>query len=415
MTASSGVANDVPQKPFGSSELAREVRRFKPGQRQAIGVVDEAILLWDVIISCAAVLIDDSDETLWYERLGTLVGQAFGDDPVTDLGKIERAGAYVEKFTKEDLPKWTNDLKKDGPVRFLVRMLGAATFRRCSIALRQDSAVLTTALRRATRGILPYAVALDDLYVTLPPSAATKLPGLVGSPSAALTLAVKLDELFGEKARDWGLPLTLFAAEGVEVNELRVEDLPEMVEGLREFASSRSRAAVAELSDALDRKMRGARDAIKHSADPIGQAATSLIELLDRILRAAFTENQVTSWVARNYPDAADMTYVPIDSRDGRVRPTKRAQALCFAHAGVDVESPSPLHELAAAAIVSTRTELQRLKHDDDGSPEDLEELQRLLAAVEGFMTLVVGVVWAAAPTEILDEFRGRLAPKKKV
>lgn len=392
----------------------REVRRLNQGQKHSVGVTEEAIILWDVIVSCAAALIDESRKEPWQGRLGLLLDQLIGDDAGNDVAKIEQAGLYFDQFATQDLPKWASDLQKDGPVRFLVRMLGAAAYRRCAIALQQDGAVLTIALRRATRAILPYAVALDDLYVTLPPSIATKLPGLTGTPSAALSLAVKLDELFGEKARDWGLPLTLFTAEGVEADDLRSDDLPRLVEGLREFASNRSRAAVAELSDALDRKMRGARDAIQHSADPVGQAATSLIELLDRILRAAFTEDQVVSWAARNYPDAADMTYFPKDSKDGRARPTKRAQALCFAHAGVEVESPSPLHELAAAAIVSARADLQRLKHDDDGTPEDLEELQRLLAAVEGFMTLVVGVVWGSAPSETLDEFRGRLAPRKR-
>jgi len=107
------------------------------------------------------------------------------------------------------------------------------------------------------------------------------------------------------------------------------------------------------------------------------------------------------------------MVYVPKDSVSGSVRPTKRAQSLCFAHAGLAVDQPSALHELAAEAIVTTRTQLQKLKHDDRGTSEEIEELQRYLAAIEGYLTLVIGFVWAAAPSSSIDQFRSRLEPSK--
>jgi hypothetical protein len=397
---------------FGSSALAREVRRLKPAQRGIIGVTNEAILLWDMIVSLARIFVDDQDKRDLNERLSSFVVELAGKE-VLHSSDIEDAVAYVQRFTTEDLPLWAQQLKKDGPVRFLVRLLGAAAFHRCTMALREDGAVLTVALQRATRALYPYAVALDDLYGTLPPSSIEQLASLTGGSNSALQLAFKLDEFFGEKARDWDLPLKLLSASDIDPTSVGVEELPAMVDRLREFSTQKSRAVVSDINDLLGKKMKGARDAIEHSADPVGQAASSLIELLDRTLRSAFTDDEVISWVQRNYPDLPDMTYIPKDSKSGTPKPTKRAQALCFAHAGVDVEQPSPLHQLAAAAISSARTGLQALKHDDEGTDEDLAELLRLLAAVEGFMTLVVGVVWAGAPTETVYRFRQRLAPRR--
>jgi hypothetical protein len=400
------------QKALGSSALAREVRSLKPAQRGAMGVTNEAIILWDVIISCTKILIDDQDKRDMNEKLAVLVVK-IADRNVLHANDIDDAVAYVQRFASEDLPLWAQQLKKDGPLRFLVRMLGAAAFHRCVAALREDGAVLTAALRRATRALYPYAVALDDLYGTLPPSAISRVASLTGGSNSVLQLAFKLDEFFGEKARDWGLPLTLLTASGLESTPANVDELPAMADRLREFSTQRSRAAVTDLSELLGRKMQGARDAIEHSADPVSQAASSLIELLDRILRSAFSDDEVMSWVQLNYPELPDMTHIPKDSKTGAERPTKRAQALCFAHAGIDVEQPSPLHELAAAAICSARTGLQALKHADEGTDQEMAELLRLLAAIEGFMTLVVGVVWAGAPTETVMRFRRRLAPKR--
>jgi hypothetical protein len=239
------------------------------------------------------------------------------------MGRIEEMTAYFGRFTSKDLPKWVSDLQKDGPVRFLVRMLGAAAFRSCALALKADGAVLAVAIRRATRALLPYAAALDDIYAYAPAKSAARLPILAGTPSAVVLLAIQLDELFGEKSRNWGLPLATAATQSADQSDLSAEDLPALVETLREFSVNKSRAAAAELSATIDRKIRGARYAIEHSPDPVGQAASSLIELLDRMLRSAFSDDYVLSWIDRNYkPQRKDLTYIPKDSKAGRERPT---------------------------------------------------------------------------------------------
>jgi hypothetical protein len=123
---------------------------------------------------------------------------------------------------------------------------------------------------------------------------------------------------------------------------------------------------------------------------------------------AGFTESEVLEWSRANYQHLPEMTFVDHD-RGGVVRPTKRAQTLCFVHSGLPVSEPSPLHELAAVALVTARSQLQQLKHADRGTEAERIEVRRYLAAVEGFLDLAVGLVWAGAPTEQVDELRMRL------
>ena len=95
-------------------------------------------------------------------------------------------------------------------------------------------------------------------------------------------------------------------------------------------------------------------------------------------------------------------------------RPTTRAKALCYVFAGLDVpEPPSVLHEMVASGIVATRRQLERLKHFDLGTDEERELLAAYLNSVEGFLTLVVGLGWAAVPDEKLENLKVRLKSAK--
>lgn len=402
-------AGRAPIAVVGSSELAREVRRLRSSQRFGLQVPDEAVLLWDVIVSCAAVVIDDSDERPWQVRLGELIE---GLEFFTDMGteEAEKAAAYVKTFATSDLPEWAQKLKQDGSRRFLIRMLGAGTYRRCALAMQQDGAVIAAAIRKLSRRAMPHAVALDDLYAALPEVKMEELKQAIGGKSSLLALAVSLDQILEKKSDEWGLALTEAAADVADLDQLTVGDLSEIAVRLRSLVQNSSREAVEGLSGALARKMAGARQALEHSDDGVAQAANSLVELVDRVLRAAFPDEFVLNWLGRNYSDAEDVKYA---KDGGPIKPTKRGQALCFAHAGQDVEQRSPLHELAAAAIVAARSKLQQLKHADEGTVDEMVEVGKYMAALEGYMSLVIGVVWSNAPTERLDRFKRRLEKRK--
>lgn len=251
---------------------------------------------------------------------------------------------------------------------------------------------------------MPYAVALEDVAAVLTPRQIANCTPLNLAQGAIISLVLQLDQGL-DRLVSKGLVLELASPRPDETATLRVADLTEFVDQLRQVVSGSSRAAVGELSGTLARKMQGARDAIEHSADPVSQAASSLIELLDRLLRLAFSEQEVLDWCDINYDSAPDLEY----QKDGIRRPTKRGQALCFAYASQPVSERSGLHEMLAAGLVATRNNLEQLKHADSNEPGEAEKLASHLASVEGFLHLAFGLAWALAPEEQVNRLRSRL------
>lgn len=405
--------DDSQRSLLGASSLASEVRALPEAARHALGITSEAITIWDAIVSAFAFMINDEDDRPPKERINVL----FNAIPGIDLkgGNVDQAA--LDKWTGEfqntlarDIPKWSHEVGKFGTQRFLLRLFGARAYRKCLLALQHDVAIVTVAVRRATRALLPYVSALDDLYGVLPAEATRKLSGASSQPLALLQLALKMDEAFGEKSIEWKLPLAISGARDAELESLGGTDVAEFTAQLRDIVSGRARQSVESLDATLARKIRGARDALLYSSDPVAQASNSLIELLDRILRAAFDDQEVLDWSKANYPDLPDMRYAPDSNKPEKVRPTKKAQALCLVHGGADISEPSVLHELAALAIVATRNELQKVKHADrGGTPDEMAAIESHLAAIEAYLLFAIELAWAAVPADRVEKFHKRL------
>lgn len=361
---------------------------------------DAALTLWDLVVTCSAVLIDEDDARPWRQRLDHLLGQPPGE---TERQEIS---SYLNKFAETDLPRWVATLQRPHGQRFLQRLLGARLYHRLEGALREDIAVLGDALRQGIQLTMPYIVALNDVTVSLTPDQLSQLPPLDLTVGTLLRAVLELDQALCQLVPVGG-PLELLPSTRNDHASVAVSDLAALTDKLRQVVSGRSRAVVSDLNAALARKMRGARDALAYSADPVSQAANSLIELLDRLLRSAFSEEEVLAWIDENYSQAPNLIYVDASTR--LVRATKKARALCFTYAGQRVIQPSGIHELVAAGVIATRTQLQQLKHADTGTIEDTNELLDHMAAVEAFLTLAVGLSWTLAPAEQVERLRARL------
>lgn len=388
--------------PF-SSTLTREVRLLPAGIRRQLGVPDSALDIWNVVVAAAAAITDDTDDRSWSDRLEAVIAAGSAE---IDRAEFEAALAYLQTFTEDHLTAWVARLRKQGTRKFLLRLLGAATYHRLGAAIQADTTVVAAVLRRAVEHLMPYAVALDDLTAGFTPAQLQAFAALAGPTQPFLALVLRLDGILQNvvsAALREELTTAVIKASTVPSPEELAAALPQ----LRRLVSGRSHVEAEQLGLALSRKIQGARDALAYSADPVSQAASSLIELIDRLLRNAFDEAEVLSWVRTYYP--ADHTLV--HETAGVIRPTKRAQALCFVHVGQPVQQRSVLHEMVAAGLVATRTGLQALKHADSGDPQETDELLRHLAAIEGFITLAVGVSWSLVDTEVVQRMRERLVP----
>jgi hypothetical protein len=205
------------------------------------------------------------------------------------------------------------------------------------------------------------------------------------------------------------IPDQLTAMQKARLDAPSVSDIAGLTAGLRGRISGQSRALVKDLNDTLDRKLRGASDALAFSADSNSQAANSLIEFIDRLLRKTYTDDEVMAWLGENYPDLDDLTYH--DRNAGKVRPTKRGQALCFVHARASVPQPSETHVLVATSLSAIRKKLQQIKHADEGTDEERDTITSCLIGLEAFVHLGIGLAWAMVPDAGLVDLKARLDP----
>lgn len=386
----------------GRSELARELATLDRRVRERLGLRDGLIVAIDLIIAATRILIDDEDPRPWHERFDTL-------EPVVRSAIPDQEGLKAGlDAVAEDLPGLGKRLQRDDAQRFIHRLVGEATFNRLKSALRSDGAALLVAMRRGVRALMPLALALDDCIAFLSPGQLSTINGFGDLGDSMLKAALLLDVAL-EKGFDLGLPLRDLTVRDGELEPL-VEDvagnLENIADRLREVIEGETSELLSELSDRLARKIRGARDVLEVSADGVSQASSSLIELIDRLFRQVFTDDEVLEWVGRNRPNQGDLTY--LDGSD-RPRPTKRAQALMFAFGGQHGADGQVFSELAAAGVVAARTELQRLKHADEGSTQESRTVRQLIAAVEGYVVFSIRVGWVGLSQDGLVRLRARL------
>ena len=108
------------------------------------------------------------------------------------------------------------------------------------------------------------------------------------------------------------------------------------------------------------------------------------MELTDRLLRLAGDNATVLNWVEAYPGSKVDLTF----NRAGKPAPTKRAEALHFVYGGKAVDKCEPLLEAMAAAIVTTRTDLQKYKHADGDLHQDRAEVAQLMKALHGSLSI---------------------------
>lgn len=394
----------VPFEP-SFSQLARAVAHLPERARTQLRVPTAAVVIWDVVVGvCAAAIGDDSDRP-WTEKFADVMAQIEATtDPEVVVAAMQEIIVAVD--SDDPVPGWARQFSRQDFHRYVQKSLGAAKYAKLRQALFADLAVVVPALRRAATAMMPYAVAMQDLASM----AGRTPPGFDTTPPTGLLGVVLHLDLMLERALESALGGSLSMDVIASVPEPSEEDVARVLPMLRELIAGRSREQAERLSTVLHRKIQGARDAITGSADPVSQAANSLVELIDRMLRDAFSDEEVVQWVDANYPEVKNLTRV---NEQGIVLPTKKGQALMFVHAGDPRADDDQMYEFSATVLVKCRRELEGLKHADTGDPSELLEVDRLMAAVEAFLLLVPSMLWPTRSRESLDTLYARLNPPR--
>src|SRR5205807_1781059 len=145
-------------------------------------------------------------------------------------------------------------------------------------------------LRDIVRVAQPFAVAFDDVLRVLTPQQIQMVDNNYDwAAISALRLLLQIDQAMGryiDSECDW-------KAIAFEQTLGDNSELADAIERLRPIAAGPTRQRLAEINTKLARKIAGAHDALALSADGVSQAAHSLVELVDRVLRAPFSDDAV--------------------------------------------------------------------------------------------------------------------------
>lgn len=253
---------------------------------------------------------------------------------------------------------------------------------------------------------------MDDALASLSPAEREDAGWLGDVGGSIFAVILNVQELVGATLIDES---ALRFPVDVRPTELSPEQLSDAASEFRDLIQSRADKNLAELGSALSRKLQGARDALEHSADGVAQAASSLVELLDRLAREAFSEAAVLEWLVDNSLDGSHYVYY---TAEGRRRPTKRAQFLCLAWAGGPIsQQPQTLNlqKVVALALVNVREKLQKLKHSDAGTAEERVLLLTLLNTIEGATMILARACGGAAGKQRIASLHQRLIVAKRV
>ncbi len=383
------------------SRFAARVRALDPKLLSALRVDDMVLTLLDVVVTVCRALNDQSDSRSWQERLDSCFTDSLADvDHDILMHGLQRIASDDKSRI---IGSWVERVKSVGYTAFARRLLGAAEYDRLERTLKEDAAAVALAVRRGARAAMPFCVAWEDAVAIMTPDQLRAITHNDLLARGVLELVVDLDHRLGEQALP-KLPMELTCASDADLAPLAADDLAPFGERLRVLVAEDSTKRVSEVNAYLVRKIIGARQALELSADGVSQAANSLIELIDRLLRQAYSKETVLAWVESNRPGQADLWF---QRTDGTRAPTKRAEALCFVYGGgkvarvreetFDGSDRSLLHEVLAGAIVVARAELQILKHADADDDADREKLRLVLASVEGILMLALRLGWPSA------------------
>ena len=384
------------------SKFVLQARDLDPRLLSALRIDAVFLQLCDALVTVCSVLSDSSDPRPWQEQLDEVFRQVDAAQVMAGLEDI------VENRSLEAADAWIRQVRTVGYRAFARRLVGAATYDRLERALYEDAAVVAFAVRRGVRAAMPFVVAWEDALAVMTPQQLSALTSFDVLGLNVGKLIYDLDALLGDKL------LPAFPADVLALHRADVVNLSELRDTFRARVSSTAVRQLTRVNQSLVRKLAGARDALEHSADGVSQAASSLVELIDRVLRESSDQDSVLEWIDEEVADSPGLTWV---DDQGQRRPTKRGEVLCLMYAGGSVKreatehddglAPLFVHQILAGVVVSARTKLQQLKHADEATEEDREQLSALLSAIEGALMLGLLLQQVAPPrataVEVLD------------
>lgn len=327
--------------------------------------------------------------------------------------QMEEYFSRFDERTLDDAAEALRDMAKDeAPLkvlkRFSSRKAGLTYLQRVLgpdgaelvMALNEDLVFLTVFADQMLRGIMPVIKAWEDTLYVLNDQSRRELSEAIPLPIGLLQLLIDFENEFGRKVLA-KLPDDMVDA---AVSQVAIFDTSRFMpdrESVDKYLNSDAENRIRLIDESLVKKLRGAVTALQVSEDGVSQAANSLTELIDRLLRDFANDDETMTWLETNC--LADDT--TIYRKDGVIRPTKLGQCLCFLYGGGTVperiegneqgsEMLATLYYYLAKSMTCARNRLQKIKHSDVGGDEEKREIEEARLAILGVVEIAHRFCW---------------------
>lgn len=333
-------------------------------------------------------------------------------DGLTNAQMEEYFSRFDERTLDDAVEALRGMAKDEAPLkvlkRFSSRKAGLTYFQRVLgpdgaelvMALNEDLVFLTVFADQMLRGIMPVIKAWEDTLYVLNDQSRRELSEAIPLPIGLLQLLIDFENEFGRKVLA-KLPDDMVDA---AVSQVAIFDTSRFMpdrESVDKYLNSDAENRIRLIDEPLVKKLRGAVTALQVSEDGVSQAANSLTELIDRLLRDFANDDETMTWLETNC--LADDT--TIYRKDGVIRPTKLGQCLCFLYGGGTVperiegneqgsEMLATLCYYLAKSMTCARNRLQKIKHSDVGGDEEKREIEEARLAILGVVEIAHRFCW---------------------
>lgn len=381
---------------FRNTDSAFRIVYYKlsPKEQRRVPIAQNYVDLLGVFVGIVKTIVDTEDDAPLKERLDQLFDELGVETLNNAIGALENL-PNDEKFLFLVRKLALGNAKE----KLLSRILGPSLGGALESALQNDVAIIALFVDEVLRGFMPVIAAWENSLKVLSDENLRQFAERVPLPVNMLQGLISFERAFGSVVIEQ-LPEELIAAAAKQVIILDTDKFVPDEASVYKYLSEDAENRVHLINDALVKKLKGAATALEVSEDGISQAANSLIELIDRMLRDFACHDEVVAWLADNGLYTKETIW--IDS--GCAKPTKLGESLHFLYGGGSLPSSNPAAEGAqvietlyyylAKSLCAARNNLQKVKHSDHGSVEERELITTSTAAIVGVVEIAHRFCW---------------------
>ena len=396
--------NDYDIFGYKGSEFVREIRGLPENLQNRLPIDAYLPDLFDIVMGMVKTIVNPNDNTEIIDALSDFFSKC---DEQTLSEATKALYALAKNGSSMKLLKRLAN-QKEGHI-FLQRTMGKKALS-LETALKRDLAFLITLFSQTIHGIMPIIAAWEDTLEILSEEQRMKIAEVMPLSINLLQVAIEFENDFSSEMLRH-LPAEMIVAAQSQMHVLGTDKFLPEVNQIKDYLKLDGENRIAQINEPLVRKFKGAATALNTSEDGVSQASSSLIELVDRMLRDFATKAEVVIWLRNNSYLTEETIY---KDQNGSTCPTKLGESLCFLYgkgqtptaiSGEDGTAViETIYYYLAKSFVAARNTLQKIKHADNDTQEERELVTKCANAILGVVEFAHRFGWIYQGADTSDK-----------